>query len=47
MKKTPKKILEIATYMRNTGDFSLDIRRTTVRFRRRPPQGAERNRRIS
>ena len=30
MKKTPKKILEIATYMRNTGDFSLDIRYLTA-----------------
>ena len=30
MKKTPKKIVEIATYMRNTGNFSLDIRYLTV-----------------
>lgn len=30
MKKTPKKIVEIATYMRNTGNFSLDIRYLTA-----------------
>ena len=31
MKKTPKKIVEIATYMRNTGNFSLDIRYLTAK----------------